>query len=162
MTFVLRSVVLACAASASFVAVGAQQPSAPAAAGPPNPQAHYHRGPASYPRDGVPRGEVRGPFTLPSDAYPGTQHTYWVYVPAQYDPAVPAALMVYQDGQAFKDEKGDMRAQNVMDNLIYRRQVPFMLGVVSNPGRPPDQPEPTPADWGDRTTNRGTEYNTPD
>ena len=21
----------------------------------------------------------------------GTQHTYWVYVPAQYDPAVPAA-----------------------------------------------------------------------
>ena len=39
---------------------------------------------------GVPRGQVKGPFHLPSQAYPGTQHTYWVYVPAQYDPAGPA------------------------------------------------------------------------
>ncbi len=37
-------------------------------------------------------------------------------MPAQYDPAVPAALMVFQDGQAFKNETGDMRAQFVMDN----------------------------------------------
>ncbi len=43
-------------------------------------------GPASLPHDGVPKGEIRGPFILPSQAYPGTQHTYWVYVPAQYDP----------------------------------------------------------------------------
>ena len=52
--------------------------------------------------------------------------------------------MVFQDGQAFKDEKGDMRAQNVMDNLIYRREIPVMIGVFINPGRRPDQPEPTP------------------
>ena len=84
----------------------------------PNPDSQYRLGPDSLPQEGVPKGEIRGPFTLPSQAYPGTQHTYWVYVPAQYDPATPAALMVYQDGQAFKDEKGDMRAQNVMDNLI--------------------------------------------
>ena len=32
---------------------------------------------------------------------PGTQHTYWIYVPAQYDPAIPASLMIYNDGQAF-------------------------------------------------------------
>ena len=49
----------------------------------PNPDIHYQLGPDSLPREGVPKGEVRGPFTLPSDAYPGTQHTYWVYVPAQ-------------------------------------------------------------------------------
>ena len=49
--------------------------------------AYYQIGPDSLPREGVPKGEVRGPFTLPSQAYPGTQHTYWVYVPAQYDPA---------------------------------------------------------------------------
>ena len=85
-----------------------------------------------------------------------------MYVPAQYDPAVPAALMVYQDGQAFKDEKGDMRAQNVMDNLIYRREIPVMIGVFINPGRRPDQPEPTPRNWGDRDTNRPTEYNSLD
>jgi enterochelin esterase family protein len=67
---------------------------------PPNPDSHYQLGPDSFARDGVPKGEVRGPFTLPSQAYPGTQHTYWVYVPAQYDPAVPASLMIFNDGQA--------------------------------------------------------------
>jgi len=63
---------------------------------------------------GVPKGEIKGPFVIQSQAYPGTQHTYWVYVPAQYDAAKPTALMVYQDGQAFKQENGDMRAQHVM------------------------------------------------
>ena len=129
---------------------------------PPNPDSQYRLGPDSLPQEGVPKGEIRGPFTLPSQVYPGTQHTYWVYVPAQYDPAVPAALMVFQDGQAFKDEKGDMRAQNVMDNLIYRREIPVMIGVFINPGRRPDQPEPTPRNWGDRDTNRPTEYNSLD
>ncbi|OJW05820.1 MAG: esterase [Planctomycetales bacterium 71-10] len=128
----------------------------------PNPNAHYHLGPDSLPQEGVPKGEIRGPFTLPSEAYPGTQHTYWVYVPAQYDPAVPAALMVFQDGQAFKAEDGDVRAQNVMDNLIYRREIPVMIGVFINPGRRPDQPEPNPRNWGDRDTNRPTEYNSLD
>ncbi len=87
----------------------ATEQSAPAR--PPNPDSQYRLGPDSLPQEGVPKGEIRGPYTLPSQAYPGTQHTYWVYVPAQYDPSVPAALMVYQDGQAFKDEKGDMRAR---------------------------------------------------
>jgi enterochelin esterase family protein len=51
-----------------------------------------------------------------------------------------------------------------MDNLIYRREIPVMLGVFINPGRTPEQPEPPSAngDWGDQTTNRPTEYNTPD
>ena len=70
----------------------------------PNPDSQYRLGPDSLPQEGVPKGEIRGPYTLPSQAYPGTQHTYWVYVPAQYDPAVPAALMVFQDGQAFKND----------------------------------------------------------
>jgi hypothetical protein len=115
----------------------------------PNPDSQYRLGPDSLPQEGVPKGEVRGPYTLPCKVYPGTQHTYWVYVPAQYDPSVPTALMVYQDGQAFKDENGDIRAQNVMDNLIYRREIPVMIGVFINPGRRPDQPEPSPqTTWG--------------
>ncbi len=129
---------------------------------PPNPDAHYQIGPDSLPREGVAKGEVRGPFTLPSQAYPGTQHTYWVYVPAQYDPAVPASLMIFNDGQAFKNMEGDLRAPNVLDNLIDRREIPVMLSVFINPGRTPEQPEPTPQEWGDRTTNRPTEYNTLD
>ena len=129
---------------------------------PPNPDAFYSLGPDSFPRDGVAQGEVRGPFTLPSEAYPGTQHTYWVYVPAQYDAAVPASLMIFNDGQAFKNMEGDLRVPNVVDNLIWRRELPVMLAVFINPGRRPDQPEPTPQEWGDRTTNRPTEYNTLD
>lgn len=128
----------------------------------PSPNSQYRLGPDSLPQEGVPKGEIRGPFVLPSTVYPGTQHTYWVYVPAQYDPSIPAALMVFQDGQAFKDENGDIRAQNVMDNLIYRREIPVMIGVFINPGHTPEQPEPTPRDWGDGNTNRPTEYNSLD
>src|SRR6478736_4711784 len=144
-------------AAAAVALVRAQDPQAP-----PNPDAFYQLGPDSLPRDGVPKGEVKGPFTLPSDAYPGTQHTYWVYVPAQYDRAVPASLMIFNDGQAFMNMQGDIRAPNVLDNLIERREIPVMLAVFINPGRRPDQPEPTPQEWGDRTTNRPTEYNTLD
>jgi enterochelin esterase family protein len=137
-------------------------PQAPAPAAP-NPDAHYQLGPDSFPREGVLKGEVRGPYTLPSQAYPGTQHTYWVYVPAQYSPAVPASLMIFNDGQAFKNPvEGDLRAPTVLDNLIDRREIPVMLAVFINPGRTPEQPEPTPQEWGDRTTNRPTEYNSLD
>jgi enterochelin esterase family protein len=128
----------------------------------PDPDSFYELGPDSLPHDGVPKGELRGPFTLPSQAYPGTQHTYWIYVPAQYDAAVPASLMIFQDGQAYIQMTGSLRAPNVLDNLIHRRELPVMIAVFINPGRRPDQPEPTPQDWGDRTTNRPTEYNSLD
>lgn len=136
----------------------AQTPTPPA----PDMNAYYQYGPDSLVREGVPQGDVRGPLVLPSQAYPGTQQTYWVYVPAQYDPAKPTALMIFQDGQAFKDRDTGVRAPNVLDNLIYRREIPVMLAVFINPGRTPEQPEPTPQEWGDRTTNRPTEYNTLD
>src|SRR6476660_6325635 len=128
----------------------------------PDTNVYYKRAVDAIPQDGVPKGEVRGPFTLPSQAYPGTQHTYWVYVPAQYDPKVAAGLMIFNDGQAFKYMDGDVRAPNVLDNLIYRRELPVMIAVFINPGRRPDQPEPTPSNWGDRDTNRPTEYNSLD
>ncbi len=138
-------------------AFGQTQPPTPAVA-----NSQYRLGPDSLPQEGVPKGEIRGPFTLPSQAYPGTQHTYWVYVPAQYDGVTAVALMIYNDGQAFMNPDADIRAQNVMDNLIYRREIPVMIGVFINPGRRPDQPEPNLQEWGDRTTNRPTEYNTLD
>lgn len=121
---------------------------------------YYTLGPDSHEREGVPKGELRGPFVLlNSPSYPGTQHTYWVHVPAQYDPAVEADLMIFQDGQAFIDPNGSARAPNVVDNLIYRRELPVMITVFINPGRTPEQPEPTPSQWGDQTTNRPQEYN---
>lgn len=123
--------------------------------------AFYKLGPDSLPMDGVPKGKYSEPKVIKCEVYPGTQHTYWVYVPAQYDPTKPTALMVFNDGQAYMKDPGDVRVHNVLDNLIYRREIPVMLGVFINPGRRPDQPEPPSAggDWGDRTTNRPEEYN---
>ena len=36
-----------------------------------------------------------------SKIYDGMKSEYWIYVPAQYDPKSPAALMVFQDGQRY-------------------------------------------------------------
>ena len=60
----------------------------------------------------MPQGKLVGPLTLPCEVYPGTQHTYWVYVPAQYDPQKPASLMIFNDGQAFIDMKASAGARS--------------------------------------------------
>lgn len=119
----------------------------------------YKLGPDSLVQPGVPQGKVTAWAQLPSEAYPGTLHDYCVYVPAQYDPAKPASLMIFQDGQAFVRATGDYRVPAVFDNLIYRREIPVTLAVFINPGRKPEQPEASASDWGDRSTNRPQEYN---
>src|SRR4029453_15626920 len=67
--------------------------------------------------------------------------------------------MIFNDGQAFIAPTGNLRAFNVLDNLIYRREIPVMIGGFINPGRRPDQPEPKPQKWGDRDTNRRPKTN---
>ena len=156
--FVTLAIAVLGSAATSFSQQPAPAPAAPAQ----DVNQYYQLGPDSLSHDSVPKGEVRGPFVIPSQAYPGTQHTYWVYVPKQYDRSVPASLMIFQDGQAFKDMEGNIRAPNVLDNLIYRREIPIMIAVFINPGRTPEQPEPHPKNWGDRDTNRPTEYNSLD
>jgi enterochelin esterase-like enzyme len=153
--------------AAGLAGANAQAPAvSPPAAQPPNERdprmdAYYRLGPDSQPQPGVPRGRILGPNYLPSSVFPGVQHTYFVYVPAQYDPARPAPIIIFNDGQAMMAEPGDVQAQNVLDNLIYRREIPVMLGVFINPGRRPGQPEPIPSNWGDKTTIRADEYNPP-
>ena len=44
--------------------------------------------------------------------------------------------MVFNDGQAMKNEPGDVQAHRVIDNLIYRREIPVMLGGVHQSGPP--------------------------
>jgi enterochelin esterase family protein len=99
---------------------------------------------------------------LPSQAYPGTLHDFCVYVPAQYDPATAASLMIFQDGQAWLRPTGDLRAPLVFDNLIYRREIPVTIVVFINPGRAPEQPVATAKEWGDHASNRPQEYNAVD
>jgi enterochelin esterase family protein len=67
--------------------------------------------------------------------------------------------MVFNDGHAYMKMDASVRVPNVLDNLIYRRELPVMIAVFINPGRRPDQPEPLGSEWGDRNTNRPTEYN---
>lgn len=122
----------------------------------------YKLGPDSMPQAGVPQGTVTPWEQLPSQAYPGTLHDFCVYVPAQYKAGQPAALMIFQDGQAFLRPTGDYRVPVVFDNLIYRREMPITLAVFINPGRRPDQPVASPSDWGDKSTNRPQEYNSLD
>jgi len=127
--------VLAGIALAMVCAGGAAAQRAPG--GPPRPSefdAYYTLGPDSLPREGVPKGEVRGPFKLPSSAYPGVEHTYRVYVPAQYDASREASVMVFHDGATYLKADGFYRADNVLDNLIYRGDIPVMIAAFIDPG----------------------------
>jgi enterochelin esterase-like enzyme len=119
----------------------------------------YRLGPDSEAQPGVPRGRVIGPETLASKVFPNTTRHYWIYVPAQYNPATPACLMIFQDGHAFVGLNGSYRMPYVFDNLIYRREMPVTIGVFINPGHTPQQKESTDAQWGDRINDRPTEYN---
>ena len=119
----------------------------------------YKLGPDSMPQPGVPQGRIIGPETLPSRIFTNTTRHYWIYVPAQYQPSKPAALMIFQDGHAFLNTNGDYRVPCVLDNLIYRRETPVTIAVFINPGRTPEQPESSSTNWGDSINNRRLEYN---
>jgi len=119
----------------------------------------YLLGPDSEAHPGIPQGKVTDWETLPSTAYPGTLHDFCVYVPAQYNAATAASLMIFQDGQAWLRPTGELRATFVFDNLIYRREIPVTIVVFVNPGRRPDQPIATATEWGDHSSNRPQEYN---
>jgi len=76
----------------------------------------------------VPKGEVQRYQFDRSKIFPGTERAYWVYVPRQYDPAKPACLYVNQDGIQYK-------APEVFDELIYKKEMPVVIGVFVTPGR---------------------------
>lgn len=121
--------------------------------------AFYKLGPDSLPQDGVLKGKLIGPLHLPSQVFSNYTHTYWIYVPAQYDPKVPAGLMIFQDGSAMIATNGDMRVPNVIDNLTWRREIPVLITVFISPAITAGQPEPSPSSWGDRGSLRPEEYN---
>jgi sugar lactone lactonase YvrE/enterochelin esterase-like enzyme len=93
----------------------------------------YTLGPDSQRHDGVPRGSVTQ-YSWTSKIYPGTVRDYWVYVPAQYDAAKPACVMIFQDGGGFVKEDGGWRVPVVFDNLIQQKAMPVTIGIFINPG----------------------------
>jgi len=101
----------------------------------PDYDAFYELGPDSLVRRGVPKGEIKGPFKLPTSVFPGAEHDYWVYVPAQYDESSEVSLMVFNDGATYLQADGYYRATNVLDNLTYRREIPVMIAAFIDPGK---------------------------
>ena len=91
-------------------------------------------GPDSYQQNGVPSGTLSPKIVHTSKIYDGMKSEYWIYVPAEYDPKTPAALMVFQDGEWYLNRAGKNPALNVIDNLIAKKQIPVMICVFINPG----------------------------
>lgn len=94
----------------------------------------YKLGPDSLPQEGVPKGKLEGPFLFRSQVLAGTVRKYWVYVPTQYSKERPASVLVFQDGQRASNPNGSIRAQNVLDNLIHRKDIPVTIGIFITPG----------------------------
>ncbi len=97
-------------------------------------------GPLSYLQPGVPSGTLSDKLTHTSKIYDGMKSDYWIYIPAQYDPKTPAALMVFQDGSGYGNRTGDHGILNVIDNLIAQKKIPMMICVFINPGDITDSP----------------------
>ncbi len=90
--------------------------------------------PDCYEQTGVPQGKLSDKIVHRSEIYPGMESNYWIYVPAEYDPNTPAALMVYQDGQGHIHRDGGSKTLNVLDNLIYKKRMPVTIAVFVQPG----------------------------
>src|SRR5713101_7662383 len=97
-------------------------------------------GPLSYLQPRVHSGTLSEKIVHTSKIYDGMKSEYWIYLPAQYDSRVPAALMVFQDGGGYIDRDGNNPALNVIDNLIAQKKIPVTICVFINPGDISDSP----------------------
>ena len=89
----------------------------------------YETHPDSREQPDVPKGTLRQMPKWESQIFSGTSRDWWVYVPAQYSAAAPAAVMVFQDGAGPKDF-----VPTVFDNLIARRDMPVTVAIFIQPG----------------------------
>jgi hypothetical protein len=116
----------------------------------------YKHPPESERQEGVPKGRILHE-TWKSRVFEGTLREYWVYVPAQYDGTSPAAVMVFQDGHAYVNEKGWFRVPIVFDVLIAKGEMPVTIGIFLNPGH---KSETLPKPGWEEKNNRSFEYDT--
>ena len=71
----------------------------------------------------IPHGEFLNGRVVNSKIYPGTDDNgFNVYVPAQYDPAKPACLLIKPDGLGFDEG-------NILDSLIANKEVPVIISL---------------------------------
>lgn len=124
----------------------------------PSPDDQYKKlTPDSEEQPGVPKGRLETFTWDTSTIFPGTTRKVTIYVPAQYDPAKPAAVFVCQDGMLY-------RAPTVFDNLIARKEMPVTIGIFIQPGdfplKPGEKPRKRPDGRPAPRANRSKEYDT--
>jgi len=96
------------------------------------PPVDYSLGPDSQPQPGVPKGTVTRHVLAPGKYYPGTPHTYQVYLPAQRNESRSLPFMIFLDGSGYAGD--NVRVPVVLDNLIAKRDLPPMAAIFIDPG----------------------------
>ena len=115
----------------------------------------YKLGPDSMEQPGVSKGKILKQEPWKSKVFDGTFRDWWIYVPEQYDGSKPAAVMVFQDGGGYVNDKGQFRVPVVFDNLIHKKDIPVTIGIFLNPGSFPSADPKQKA-----RSNRSFEYDT--
>jgi len=118
----------------------------------------YPDHPDALKKPGVPEGKIEGPFEYVcknKQTFPGTTRQYWIYVPAQYDKANPACVLVCQDGLGLAN---NWKLPAVMDNLIHEKAMPVTIGIFITPGIVPAPKAATPDGKAEARYNRSFEY----
>jgi sugar lactone lactonase YvrE/enterochelin esterase-like enzyme len=111
----------------------------------------YQPHPDTLPQDGVPKGSTVKKQFANSKVFPGTVRDYSIYVPAQYDKAQPACVMVFQD------HGGGLKVATTFDNLIAKKDMPVTIAILVSPGVIP----PPPGVKAHPRFNRSYEYDSP-
>jgi enterochelin esterase family protein len=97
----------------------------------------YHPNPEAFPAEGTARGSVRSHRGWDgARVYPGTKRDLWIYTPAGFDrSAAPPAVVVFNDGGAYLDRNGPLRAAAVFDTMTAAGEMRPTVGVFVMPGQ---------------------------
>jgi enterochelin esterase-like enzyme len=99
--------------------------------------ANYNPCPEAYPSPETPGGEVKSyKDWAESTIFPNTLRDIRVYLPANFDRAAPARLIVFNDGAFYLPRTGAVRAVQVLDSLHASGQIEPTVAVFVDPGRP--------------------------
>ena len=108
--------------------------------------AQYNPCEEAFPGDDVPRGELRQfPGWNQTDIFPGTVRDVSIYIPHQLANTDGPNVIVFNDGQAYADVTGQVRAPLVLDSLIHAGEIPPTVGVFVMPGRAADADPAAPS-----------------
>jgi len=130
----MAGLVFSLVVTAAGIVIRAQTPQTPPAAGERKPGT-YPLGPDSLPQEGVPKGKLEGPILFKSQIIANTARQYWVYVPASYNKATPANVLVFQDGNRATNPTGSLRVQQVLENLVHKKDIPVTIGIFITSGQ---------------------------